>query len=577
MFFPFSLKSAANWLDFVPDFLINLPADSKYVHNKDFHHYLASTLEAYLAEAPAGFLSTIHSILTEATEHGKFVLLETLLFAENSWPILAQDARLQPALTELALSTDKLYSKGAASLSSKLEDLQLTKGIAAMTEDAPQEKKEEVLDDILGGALEELAIARQAIRGAPEHDEFSRVAEEETSLEPSSISEPEFEPADEEERAESIAELRSEMLPELKRLRSEIGGYEAEEELLEAEPPIPEPIPPPPVARPAPTPAPKTASPRPPAGPPAAPAPQPTAAPAPASSPPPVAGPVAVADDSAGETPPYEKDIEGLMDKMQKGMRKKARRRAPKAEAAEPPAPSPALRSEVVRRDTIHTHVHYYSRMNSHKTYPFTVTLSGIAVKIAADKTHLLSGEKEKETRGEFELREVTKRIVVEPLLSGCLVQPTSIFVDPRPQNLPKKLTFFVTPLVETGFRATSLTGSIYVRNEKGATLLKLDLPELCVASHRVSQIAALAGMVGGGSMPALDFLFNLNLQRTLANQLDYVLPQATLSVNDLLTVVMAAQVIFIILTLGTALLWWWRKGRAKVAPERAKNLQIPQ
>ncbi len=549
MFFPFSLKSAANWLEFVPDFLINLPGDSKYVDNKDFHHYLASTLEAYLAEAPAGFLSIIYSILNEATEHGKFVLIETLLFAENSWPILAQDERLQPALTELALSTDKLYSKGAASLSSKLEDLQLKRGMAEMTEVAPQEKKEEVLDDILGGALEELAMARQAIRGSSEHDELSRVAEDEIPLAPSRVSEPEFELADE----------------------------EFEEELLEPEPAVPESLPPPsPVTRPTPTPAPKAAPPRPPAGPPAAPTPQPTAAPAPAAGAPPAA-PVATTKDSEAEIPPYEKDIEGLMDKMQKEMSKKARKRAPKAEAAELPAPTPALRSETVRRDTIHTHVHYYSRMNSHKTYPFTVTLSSIAIKIAADKTHLLSGEKEKETRGEFELREITKRIAVEPLLSGCLVQPTSIFVDPRPQNLPKKLTFFVTPLVETGFRATSLTGAIYVRNEKGATLLKLDLPKLCVASHRVSQIAALAGMVGGGSMPALDFLFNLNLQRTLANQLDYVLPQATLSVNDLLTMVMAAQVIFIILTLGTALLWWWRKGRAKVAPEQAKNLQISQ
>ena len=554
MFFPFSLKSAANWLDFVPEFLINLPADSKYIHNKDFHHYLASTLEAYLVEAPAGFLSVIHSILTEATEHGKFVLLETLLYAENSWPNLAQDDRIQPDLTALALSTDRLYSKGAANLSSKLEDLQLTEGIAAMTEVEPQEKKEEVLDDILGGALEELSKARQAVRTPPEHDDFFRETEGEAFLAPSRVSEPELELADE----------------------------EFEEELFEPEQPA-EPLPPPPVTRAAPPKAaPKKTAPRPPAGPSAAPAPQPTAAPAPTPIPPaPAAAPVTKAEDSEPEAPPYEKDIEGLMDKMQKEMSKKTRREAPKEEAAEPPAPTPTVRSEAVRQDTIHTHVHYYSRMNSHKTYPFTVTLSSIAMKIAADKTHLLSGEKEKETRGEFVLREVTRRVVVEPLLSGCLVQPTSIFVDPRPQNLPKKLTFFVTPLVETGFRATSLTGSISIKNEAGKVLLKLDLPDLCVASHRVSQIAAIAGMVGGGSMPALDFLFNLNLQRTLASQLDYVLPQAlpqaTFSVNDLLTLVMAAQVIFIILTLGVALLWWWRKGRAKVAPERAQNLQISQ
>jgi hypothetical protein len=254
--------------------------------------------------------------------------------------------------------------------------------------------------------------------------------------------------------------------------------------------------------------------------------------------------------------------------------RKKTSIKADRSEVEAEPALSPEEPS--VSGETMHTHVHYYSKMLSRKTYPLHITLSRVAREIAKDKSHFLSGEKETETRGEFELTDVTKRLVVEPLLSGCLVQPSSQFVDPRAQNLPKVLTFFVTPLVDAGFRTTSLSGSISIKSETGTTLLKLDLPDLAVASHRVSKTAAIVGTVGGGIMPAFDLLFNAGLQVTLASQLASINPQLDRAF-DMLGVVMGAQVLFFMIAIGIAILWYWKKGRAKIAPDRASTLQLPQ
>jgi hypothetical protein len=302
---------------------------------------------------------------------------------------------------------------------------------------------------------------------------------------------------------------------------------------------------------------------------------RPPAAPeaAPSTPPPAAAGFGATPPPSPAPTPTREAEPTVIRDTEVAKKRKKAVIDEVKSETAAdaiPPAEVPSV-------DTMHTHVQYYSRMLSRKTYPLVVTLSRIAKAIAKDKSHFLSGEKEKETRGEFELTDVTKRLVVEPLLSGCLVQPSSQFVDPRPQNLPKVLTFFVTPLVDAGIRSTPLTGSIFIKNETGTVVLKLSLPELAVTSHRVSKTATLVGTIGGGAMPALDLLFGVNLQVTLANQLTSINPQlaAIDRTFDMLWVVMGAQVLLFISAIGVAFLWWWKKSRAKVAPDHASTLQL--
>ncbi len=506
MFFPFSLQSASNWLDSVPNYLLTLPEDSKYINHKEFHHYLASTLEAFFSESPSEFLSTILTILKKATEAGKYVILETLHLASVIWEKLAQYEKIQPVLTELALSTDKLYSKSATTLSSKLEDIPLTHEEEETVEEAMSKREEVaafdevVLDDILEGALEELTSEKLKLEVTPEIAEST----------PSSTPPPK---------------------PALKAPPGPPGGV---------------PHPSRPVARAAPPilqPAPST---------------PPTEAPPPVTT----AAPTKAAENL---------DIRG--EEISK-KRKKAIKEEFKTEIEEP-----TVTPKISKPETIHTHVHYYSRMNPRKTYPFTVTLSQIAKKIAADKKHFLSGEEEKETRGEFELLDITKRLVVEPLLSGCLVQPTSQIIDPRPQNLPRVLTFFITPLVEAGFRTTSLEGSLFVKDERGIVLLRLDLPELAVASHRVSQVAALIGTIGGGAMPAVDSLFGVNLQVTMAGQLAYLLPQLARSF-DMMWMITIAQVLLFVGAIGCAILWWWKKGRAKivkVAPERTMTLQLSQ
>ncbi|MHA2243957.1 MAG: hypothetical protein ACXADY_03230 [Candidatus Hodarchaeales archaeon] len=515
MFFPFSLKSASNWIDSVPKFLLTIPEDSKYVYNKEFHLFLASTLESFFPQAPTEFLSVILTILKEATEPGKYIILETLLHAETIWKALSQAETFLPALTELALSTDKLYSKNAAFFLSKLEDLHSPRDEEETISEAMYEEKEEEVEDALEGiSLEKLEketrIDRKDISPSEQH------------LPPS--------------KPISVATRR------------------------------------------APPRHPATA----PSGPPKSPKPTHTPAPAPAPAstpkitPPPPPSVRAPSPMPTVATAKVADTIDSDEEKVSRKRKKASKKEVEKEVKAQPITP-PIISPETSKPETIHTHVHYYSRMNPRKTYPFTVTLSKIARKIAADKMHFLSGEEEKETRGKFELLDVTKRLIVEPLLSGCLVQPISQFVDPRHHTLPKELTFFITPLVEAGFRSTSLNGSLFVKDEKGTVLLKLNLPKLSVASHRVAQVATLIGTIGGGAMPVTDTLFGVDLQSTLAIQLAYILPQFAESF-DMRLVITAGQIILFAGAIGIALLWWWKKGRAKVAqvaPESALTLQL--
>jgi hypothetical protein len=466
MFYPFSLKSPSDWLNFVPPFLMNL-SDEEYTNNEQFHQYIASKLQSYFPEFPSEFLAAIHSLLSNATEAGKFVLIEVLLQVEAIWEVLAQDVNLQPLLTELALSTDRLYSKNAATLSRYLVELHAPV-IPSETRAEPIVERldfpsPEKLEDIVEEAEEEIS--------AMEDDELLKLT---------SIPKP-----------PTVARAKKRSLP----------GAPAS-------------LPPPPV-------------------------------PAPAEK-----------AESLGAPPP---PVPSIAKETEKEVMKNE-----KEEEIEERKPEGR---------TIHTHVHYYSRMNPRKTYPFSVTLSSLAKKIARAKAHLLSGEKERETRSEFELKDVTKQLMVEPLLSGCLVQPTFQFVDP--ERLPKELTFFVTPLVEPGFRATVLNGTLYIKDELGEVLHELILPELSVVSSRISQVAAAIGTLGGGAMPTLDFMFGVNLQTTLAVQLAYVLPALAQSI-DFELIVYALEISLLLGAFGVAFLWWWRKERARVAPERSMTLQIP-
>ncbi len=229
------------------------------------------------------------------------------------------------------------------------------------------------------------------------------------------------------------------------------------------------------------------------------------------------------------------------------------------------------------RKDNLHTHVHYYSRMNPRKTYPFTVSISRVAKALKADKVHFLSGETEKETRGEFEIPDdLTKQLIVEPLIPGCLIQPTFQYFSPQPKYLPKELTFFVTPLIEAGFRSTALQGSLFVKNDLGMILLKLDLPDLAVTTHRVSQVLATIGTIGGGAMPAFDFMFGGNIQGSVVNQLRSYLPTLADQI-DMWAVLTGTQITIFLGAIGLGLLWWWKKSRAKLAPDHDMVLQLPQ
>jgi hypothetical protein len=186
--------------------------------------------------------------------------------------------------------------------------------------------------------------------------------------------------------------------------------------------------------------------------------------------------------------------------------------------------------------------------------------------------SNIMSGERETETQAEFELDTHTRQIMVEPLISGCLVQPIFQYVDP--DKLPAELTFYITPLVESGLQSTKLQGFILIKTELGTILQKLPLSDISVVNNRISKLAAIVGAIGGASLPVLDFLFPLGLQNALSDQLTYTLPEISNSINvrDLLTV---GQISIFVLCMSFGLLWYWRKGRSKLAPRKKLSINL--
>lgn len=493
MFFPFTINSAANWLDFVPKYLISLE-DNNYVQDKGFHQHISSTLETYFYESKESFFTAIKSILTTGTEYGKYVMLESLLLSKKIWKELGQVYDIQPILTELALSPDRIYAKSAIKLSTHLEEFFNTNQTISALKEESEEEGEDAFDsdDILEEIFSEKTSERKMKIPPPPG----------AGLPPPSP-------------APSVS-LSSTATAGPSRSRSEIPSSPSDT------PPLPKP-----------------ATPK---------------VPAPEEKPEPV---------TTGKY--IEKEIKDEAPKRKKKAKK------------EKSKPIPSETYEEPKKGTLHTHVHYFSRMNPRKTYPFTVSVSRIAKAIKADKTHFLSGEEETETRGEFEVPDdATKQLIVEPLIPGCLIQPTFQYFSPQPKNLPKEMTFFVTPLIEVGFRATSLSGSLYVKNDLGLVLLKLDLPRLAVTSHRVSHVLATLGTIGGGAMPALDFMFGGNIQAAVVDQLSIYLPALAEQI-DMWWILTGAQVAIFTGALGLGLLWWWKKSRAKLAPKHTLVLQLPQ
>jgi hypothetical protein len=163
---------------------------------------------------------------------------------------------------------------------------------------------------------------------------------------------------------------------------------------------------------------------------------------------------------------------------------------------------------------------------------------------------------------------------MVELLISGCLIQPNFQYVDP--DNLPVELTFYITPLVEAGYQASKIQGQLLLKNDVGIILQNLPLSDIFVVSNRISKIAAIIGAVGGGTLPALDFLFGVNLQEALTGQLEYTAPDIARSV-DVRSLITASQIAIFFIFISIGLLWWWRKGRSKRAPEEKLAINIPQ
>ncbi|MHA1542979.1 MAG: hypothetical protein ACTSQH_08380, partial [Candidatus Hodarchaeales archaeon] len=437
-------------------------------------------------------------ILENASDPGKSIILKTLLGVSKIWADLVKIEGVQPALTELALTTDKIYSKTAFSLSKKLE---------------------EVTSEILRVAtIEESLIT-------PVGEEFDSFDEPELS-EKSSLSSGAFgrsEPkAKKKSRALSppgTAAPKSQPLPEMMK------------EFKPAAPPAPSPAPAPSVG---------------------------SGAPIPVKSSLPESAPFELEEEEdSSEIDDFSSDLE---------FKKEDRLITPLSEPI-------SADSTVTDSTQIFTHVHYYSRMNSHKIYPFTVSLSSFAKKVMRQRIgNIISGEREAETQADFELSGDTNQIMVEPLISGCLVQPTFQYVDP--EKLPAELTFYVTPLVESGLQATKLQGFLIIKSELGMILQKMPLSNISVVSNRVSKIAAIVGTIGGASLPVMDFLFPLGLQNAVTDQLSYALPEIANSINirELLTV---GQISIFVLCISFGIFWYWRKGRSKLAPREKLSINL--
>lgn len=510
MSLPFSINSAQDWIGNVPSFLDSLEEYSDFVRNAGVTSYLANTLVQFMNEAKDDSFSTIYSILKESTDVGKFVMIQILFHASEIWPDLVQFERIQPVLTALALSPDKLYTKDAIQLSQKLEEI------------------------TSGGLLGEIS----------DEDVFEKEVDKE--LAPSSP----------------------------KSLLDDFYGS-AKFAKKKAKQSVPASFPSPSMPEPISQPTPKRSAP-----------PAPISERAELSPPPPPMASSAGAPGAARSTLPEKEALDEVEDEMDDVFEEPSEAEETfkteyqatddsksKKKVSDEPIELGSSQ-EVPASKSVFTHVHYYNRMNSRKTYPFTVSISSVSKKVKARRMHILSGERETEKQAEFELDHLTRHIMVELLISGCLVQPNFQYVDP--DNLPVELTFYITPLVEAGYSASKIQGQLLLKNDVGIVLQNLPLSDIYVVSNRISKIAAVIGAVGGGTLPALDFLFGVNLQEALSGQLEYSAPEIASSVN-VRSLITTSQIAIFIIFISIGLLWWWRKGRSKRAPGEKLAINLPQ
>jgi hypothetical protein len=100
-------------------------------------------------------------------------------------------------------------------------------------------------------------------------------------------------------------------------------------------------------------------------------------------------------------------------------------------------------------------------------------------------------------------------------------------------------------------------------------------LQDVHIVSNRISKIAAIVGAIGGGTLPALDFLFGVSLQEALSGQLAYTAPEIAESI-DIRSAITVTQIAIFILFIGFGLLWWWRKGRSRRASRERLPVSFP-
>jgi hypothetical protein len=557
MSFSFTINSAQDWLSSIPSLLLSEEKSSGLVSNKDAQEYMASTLIEYFQDSQESFINSIISILESNSDSGKYIMVQVLLQSEVLWNDLVQSIRLKTALSTLALSLDKAYTQDAAYLSNKLMDLSFysSRQEILKEEDSPPETDEAAVLSSLQPSKEEIPL--------PEEVEMETVKEKERDFAPLAVRsapEPAVEIISSPEKMEIGIEKEKESAPSA--ARSPPKPAKAGPSIPKAAPPSP-PLPPPPSVG-------------------------------------------AIAD--AEKIEPFEEDqdaeieeeIEELLEeptpveesfdedigepldeitvvsKKKKSIsiaddlkREKIMDRSLeefKEDQLEKPQP-------ISEPESVYTHVHYFNRMNTRKTYPFTVSLSKVEKKVRKRAMHVLTGERETETQAEFELDHLTRQIMVELLISGCLVQPNFQYVDP--EKLPVELTFYITPLVEAGYQSSKVDGQLVLKSDVGVVLQKLPLSDIHIVSTRIAKIAALIGTLGGMAVPVLDF-FGWGIQDALTGQLSESIPGITSNI-DVRSLISTSQILILILFLGFALIWWFWKGRSKRAPKERLSLNLPQ
>ncbi|PWI48580.1 hypothetical protein CEE45_05935 [Candidatus Heimdallarchaeota archaeon B3_Heim] len=500
MSLPFSINSAQDWIGNVPSFLASLEEYSDFVRNAGATSYLANTLVQILNEAKEDIFFTIYSILKESTDVGKFVMIQILFHTSEIWPDVVQFERIQPVLTALALSPDKIYTKDAIQLSQKLEAI-TSRGLLGEKEDEDIFEKEvdkelalsspkPLRDDFYGSVKSEKKKAKKSVPASfPSPSASKPVPKRKTP--PAPVSE------------------KAEPLPPPLMVFSTGAPGSARSALSEKE---------------------------------------------------------SLEEVEEEMEPGFEEPSEAVDDLVLDDSKLKS--------VVSDESMEVGSLQEVPASKTVFTHVHYFNRMNSRKTYPFTVSISSVSKEVRSRRMHILSGERETEKQAEFELDHLTRHIMVELLISGCLVQPNFQYVDP--DNLPVELTFYITPLVEAGYSASKIQGQLLLKNDLGIVLQNLPLSDIFVVSNRISKIAAIVGAVGGGTLPVLDFLFGVNLQDALSGQLEYSAPEIASSVN-VRSLITTSQIAIFIIFISIGLLWWWRKGRSKRASGEKLAINIPQ